>query len=278
MMASMMVVEDKDLLRDPDPARADGMEQRYRDGATLQTIGDEYNLTRERVRQILAKRGISLQDRGPLAAQRERIARAAEVTAWLQDNGPATRHDILSEFELGRGELARMETEGLVSRSRIIADPKPSNNLRFDWDTTVAAVARVWEKSGYKDSGDFFSGVTYDQHRGDADPSRALISIKWSWVQVAKEIGIPTKRKRRVYRKRWTDEQILGWVHGFAVWAEQQGVRMTFIAYQDWAQRTAGAPCGATVRNQMRNGGTSSWTSIILEATKQQDQHQGKIS
>lgn len=269
MMTSMMLVETEVLKDYPNLQRNMEMAGQYREGRTLQAVADLHGLTRERVRQILAKQGITLADRGPLQPKRERIEQAAEITAWLTVHGPATRSEVASAFDLEGWELARLEAEGLIPKSQVIADPKGSSNLRFDFDIAVAAARRVWEESGYKDSGRFFSGVTYDEHRGDGDPSRALISIKWSWVKVAEAAGIPTRKKNRVYRKRWTDAQILGWVHGFAVWAEENNQRMTFLAYEQWARRTAGAPCGATVRNQMRERGSGVWTQIILEASRQ---------
>lgn len=44
--------------------RNQDMESRYLNGETLQSIGTAYDITRERVRQILAKRGIDPQEGG----------------------------------------------------------------------------------------------------------------------------------------------------------------------------------------------------------------------
>lgn len=44
--------------------RNQDMESRYLSGETLQSIGKSYGITRERVRQILAKRGIKAQEGG----------------------------------------------------------------------------------------------------------------------------------------------------------------------------------------------------------------------
>lgn len=45
-------------------SRAADMERRYRAGETLQQIGTHYGITRERVRQILARRGVTREEGG----------------------------------------------------------------------------------------------------------------------------------------------------------------------------------------------------------------------
>ena len=63
-------------------ARAMDMERRYRAGETLQQVGDRYKITRERVRQILAKRGVKWVDGGAhVLALRAKANRRARLDA-----------------------------------------------------------------------------------------------------------------------------------------------------------------------------------------------------
>jgi len=49
------------------------IETRYRNGETLQKIGDSYGISRERVRQILARKGITKDDGGKTVEMRKRV-------------------------------------------------------------------------------------------------------------------------------------------------------------------------------------------------------------
>lgn len=55
------------------------IESRYRNGETLQDIGTVYSLTRERIRQILVKRGVTASNGGiSVKVQRKQAEKLAE--------------------------------------------------------------------------------------------------------------------------------------------------------------------------------------------------------
>ena len=65
------------------PERDSAMESMYRQGMTMQVIGEKYNVTRERVRQILKRAGVERNcgDRAARASLRRDAADRARVAA-----------------------------------------------------------------------------------------------------------------------------------------------------------------------------------------------------
>lgn len=55
------------------------MAEQYKSGETLQQIGDEYGISRERVRQILAKHGVKRSQGGQARALADRLAEGVRL-------------------------------------------------------------------------------------------------------------------------------------------------------------------------------------------------------
>src|SRR5258708_38048464 len=95
--------------------RALDMERRYRAGQTLEFIAVAYDITRERVRQILYKRGVTGKDGGDAIASMMRAdAKQAQNSAYDLDKGMQIYGCHLSEArELNGTVLSR---EGSLAR------------------------------------------------------------------------------------------------------------------------------------------------------------------
>lgn len=131
-----------------DGPRAEQMAALYRSGETLQAIGDQYNLTRERVRQVLRKAGIE-SDTGGRAVlsllridairekRRERDARlfamyglsAEEYDAHVREYGSSTT---------ARTPLRRFQMHRKNAHTRGIA-----------WELTFKEWWALWRESGH---------------------------------------------------------------------------------------------------------------------------------
>jgi len=119
--------------------RAEAMKSMYRQGMTLQVIGEKYNVTRERVRQILARAGVDSKCGGKSvqarlkrnAAERSRVAaQARRAEKW------GVPFDLLAELR-SNGTIRAFEQQRHNSRKRGIV-----------WKLTFGQWFAVWQASG----------------------------------------------------------------------------------------------------------------------------------
>lgn len=123
----------------------------YRSGVTLQAIGDEYGITRERVRQLIGKyHGLNGEDGGFIARARLSEARRAanRDTRWLAKNGCTYSqwHYLLA---LGKD----MQVKGIgYSRTPLGAFKSQKNNAGrrgIAWKLTTWQWWTIWQESGH---------------------------------------------------------------------------------------------------------------------------------
>lgn len=128
-------------------ARAAYMETLYRSGHTLGQIGHAYGLTRERVRQILRKRGVRRDEGGGALktllrcedkkikrlskiARRERFAREKFGCTWAEYKVLGPRSDTHSPL------------------GRFIRQRQNAKNRHIAWHLTLMEWWELWQKSG----------------------------------------------------------------------------------------------------------------------------------
>lgn len=120
-----------------DPSRLASMATMYRSGYTLQQIGDQFKITRERVRQLLTKyHGISAKDGGGHArGERNRVDRGVRKEAkCLEKWGCST-----AQYRSIRGKIS-------------LAFGRQKSNARtrkIEWKITLWQWWTIWQASGH---------------------------------------------------------------------------------------------------------------------------------
>lgn len=122
----------------------------YREGYTLQQIGEQFGVTRERVRQILSKYGdMSAKDGGKHAtavAKKERRARLLDGRCIAKHG--CTREQLAILIEIGR----RMQAAGRgLYQTPVYAfrqQRQSAKNRGIGWDLTLWQWWSIWERSG----------------------------------------------------------------------------------------------------------------------------------
>ena len=115
--------------------RTEAMAALYRSGKKLHEIGDIYGVSRERVRQLLAKAGITRKDGGqsvlsaPKAAERQ----ALSDEYWIKVSG-MVRKDLL--------EIPASVRRAYTTHRRNAA------NRGIPWEMNLAQWAGIWKSSG----------------------------------------------------------------------------------------------------------------------------------
>lgn len=119
-----------------DMPRAEKIASMYRQGVTLQKIGDTFGMTRERVRQILKKQGITGKDGGQNKCAQSKVAAAA------------AKRDAryLAKHGMTYAEYRQVLATGLQKAFR--NQKNAAKNRGIDWSLTIAQWLDVWRTSG----------------------------------------------------------------------------------------------------------------------------------
>lgn len=131
--------------------RLEDMATLYLAGFTLQQVGDQYGLSRERVRQILTRRkGIRGTDGGFYAKAQARKARAREI----HDGRFLAKHGCtVAQWRVLRDLGLEMQRQGVGPyRTPIRAFINQRNNAHrrgIGWDLTLWAWWQIWAASGH---------------------------------------------------------------------------------------------------------------------------------
>jgi hypothetical protein len=124
------------------------MERRYRAGQTLEQIGQQYKMTRERVRQVISELGVKAVDGGAhLLGIRRRAERAAQRDARFMRRYGCTFDQYRSVCQKGWSAERRGRERtpmGAFLRQRCTAKGRGIEFKFKFWDWWL-----VWEKSGH---------------------------------------------------------------------------------------------------------------------------------
>jgi hypothetical protein len=225
-----------------------------RDGATLAAIGAELGVTRERVRQMLAK--VDAPSREEVQAHRAG-ARALELEAvrkgyveFLRERPPMTLSEAATALGVERSHLADLMDDTL--RRLVLPDPKPS---QVQWSRghvmEVLREAATFEfpltTKGYERllQGKMIEGPSVPR----------ICQVFDGWAAACEAAGVESgARVRTHYSSRWTDDDVLDAVRRYL----RQAGRPTFSGYSAWAAEQDDRPSGQTVRNRLGR-----WTEIV---------------
>lgn len=234
---------------------------RYQSGETLEAIGNDYGLSRERIRQIIRKHGVATYNRN-----RSVVA----YRAWVDTHGD----EINATFSATRSINATCAAHPEVPTAWVRRFLRPRAGESIHGRT---AVAKVWT-----DEGIFTalraaavdgivtttgyarwrrSGATID---GRIPPTTSLITWRFgSWKQAAEAAGLSIGRTSRTnYERQWTRDDALTAVTKFVHDADTRGIRPTYARYDAWVSENPGHPSGAYLRHLTG----ASWSEILMEA------------
>jgi hypothetical protein len=231
------------------------------EGRALAEIGEEFGVSRERVRQILAEMD------GPSAAD-ARAARVkfreagereleANIRRWLEEHGPATPMDVATGIgstadRVGRRWPRDMTSHRLQPRTahETWTDIEIFDQIRraatFEFPVRIAMyeeLIRLGEVSG---------------------PSTGRITQRFgSWSRACELAGVESaKAPRAEYQSVWTDADLLGFVREYLLDPTSPG---TYAGFDHWSRNRADSPSAQTVRNRLGH-----WTDVKIKALREQ--------
>jgi hypothetical protein len=231
------------------------MAVRYAAGETLDAIGRDYGLTRERVRQILQKSGL-VDAAGARAARQARRLEADEtlreqLLAWAAANPGRSRDVAAAELGIDVSEIGRLL--GAEARLRFIEERH--HEPQVSDEEVLAGLRRAAAALG-----DPLVADRYDTYV----PVHGLLSSvriiqRWgTWNAACRAAGLGVNSGRRSYRRRWTEAEMLEHVANYLM---GEGCRGTYYGYDAYARSASGAPSAQTVRNTF-----GAWANIKAAA------------
>lgn len=223
------------------------LEAAIRRDITLDALGQEFGITRERARQIIVRHtGLSMRQlmayRLPLREARRRQQGEDRVRALAASDPDADLGTLASESGLTVAEVIDVlgDDESIIRRKRNTWSTGVSD------DAALAEVRRVAALPG----GRPLSRSFYDKHRREGSVGQVRLTQRFgTWTAACEAAGVePRDAPRSNYTRRWTEENIVDWV---ALYMSHAGPRASFQGLDRWlrAHASHGAPSAQTVRN-----------------------------
>jgi hypothetical protein len=229
------------------------------EGQTLQQIADAVGVSRERVRQVLVRIGGPTASEVRAAAEAQRLATAADLTARIRQDVAAhpgsTREEIASRLGVGKSEVHAHLPEDLRPQ---VVNPAASSERVWSERDIMAALTAAATYSYPLSAGDYEALLRAGEIRG---PSVARVAqLYGNWSAACVRAGVEaTSPKRRNYQSKWTDADMLGFVRDYL---SSPGCRGTFHGYDPWRRKTGfDAPSSALLRSRL-----GSWSEIKRKA------------
>ncbi|HEY1457235.1 MAG TPA: sigma factor-like helix-turn-helix DNA-binding protein [Solirubrobacteraceae bacterium] len=227
------------------------MYELYEQGATLQEVGDEFGITRERVRQVFGKAGLetrSLTQAALIRRETDRERSEEIVESFLRLKSPRL---TARELEIAENTVRSVLREQLSSGEyRVIARKQPKQNYS---DQELIAFLREASAAGPTVMTALAYG-DYARSRRTADgrpwPTHQTHHKRFgSWRGALMQAGLPAHAATRAGRKRHFDADLC--VQALRAVHDALGKVPSTTEYERYAHDSQGAlPSSATVRNR----------------------------
>ena len=230
-------------------------------GNTLDKIGQVHSLTRERIRQILAKFSPYLNSLTDLIHDEKDISRqeklSESVIKLFEDKGAIYKDELTSTLNMSFEDSYRMLPKHY---RKFIIDVTRESKITSRWNREIAL--EVLKKAGTYYFPLKISDYDHLLEIGEIDgPSVAKIGILFdSWGEACRMAGVePAPALRHEYSKTWSDIELISFVVRYL---SDENTPGSFDGYRAWRElQLDHVPSEALLRNTFE-----SWTNTKRQA------------
>ncbi len=241
---------------DPDELRvrvADG----YHRGLTLQEIGDEVGVTRERVRQVFSVLGLKIagrQERRYATAVSGRSAELVESFLRLRNVKLVADETGIEEALVGRFVDRQIPDSKVLSKSRNAKTPQYSDEEYLE--CLRLAARELSSPMGHAKYGEWVADRNLPDGRRWPGPQGMMIRFG-SWRETLLKAGLPANPSAG--GQSWYD--VDDFRNGVASAWQDLGKPPTVSEYDTWAAGHHQFPSSATIRKQI-----DGWDQVMVDA------------
>ena len=235
------------------------IEAEYLAGRSLESIGRQLGMTRERVRQILETRGVKRRDSGHHARN--------AYDSWVALNGPAVDaafdklHSVRAvcvanphwnaTWVRRHLEPRLIESVQLKTTTKTFSDKELLDALRAadkDLPRLTSAGYAAWRVAQAE------AGVQW--------PAAITITLRFGSWSRAKSMALGTEVRGVARVRSWTPEQAQQAVAAYVRWSLAHGRRPSSAGYIDWSASEPDVPSAAYLRVLTNK----TWSELLLDA------------
>ena len=232
------------------------------DGLTLEEIGSQFSVTRERVRQVVSKFGVSVrnlrQSQSSIKRQNKLELKAA-IDSWINTHPGCYGSEIATALNVQETEIKELCPQS-YRRLVLGGSPKKSSESyqKFSRTQIIDALKLAYEIRNpsmamySSDESQPLSGPYYDMLRRLETvngPSQArIIQIFGTWKNACEEAGVPSLvAPRKTYELQWTNEELISHLAEFISTTTFSSVE----GFDAWCRLSDDRPSSGTIRNQI---------------------------
>ena len=232
------------------------------EGLTLNEIGDEFGLTRERVRQIIGKLGISVRSfrkQQSIEAEQNEKYLVASIESWIGQHPGCHLSEVASAFNITESTLQKYRPRNLQKMVLRGARKINTHNLKtYSREQVLDALRSAYElrnpsMSMYSvNETEPLTGPFYEEMRNAGlifGPHRMrVLQIFGTWKSACEEAGVPSvEAVRETYERRWTDEQLVEQLAEFILVSESSSRN----DFDEWCRLDDSRASVGTIQNQV---------------------------
>lgn len=236
--------------------RDDEIVTAYQQGQSLRAIGAAHNISGERVRQVLAARGVSRRHVGGITKH--------AYEAWAAEHGDNVEARLRT-YRSAHEAIDALATKHpktwvrRLLRERISRDEWSTYSQRINhYDTTV--LLDTLRRHAHDNT---LSAKRYNNTRVPGDPSFTTYVLRFgSWGEACRQAGLNVSTRTSPAVPSWSLDELHSTVRRYLTESEQAGRVPTRNGYEAWRKTQPTAlPSAATLR--VRTG--KSWTVLIKD-------------